>query len=127
TGAQRAHAAAHAFAGRRGGLAALRRAAGGTPVVLLDDIVTTGYTLAGLAGVLAAAGVPVRAAAVLAATVRRLPPRCVTPESTRRDRHPVGSNFLADFYQTRGDGSRSQRLASGVRGGADQGPPADQP
>lgn len=51
-------------------------AAGGgvvVPVVLLDDIVTTGATLAATARVLRSAGVPVTAAAVLAATRRRLP------------------------------------------------------
>jgi predicted amidophosphoribosyltransferase len=42
--------------------------------VVLDDIVTTGATLAAVTGVLAAAGAPVAGAAVLAATRRRLPP-----------------------------------------------------
>nr|MDT0659202.1 ComF family protein [Micromonospora sp. DSM 115978] len=54
-----------------GGLARLRQVAAGCPVVVLDDIVTTGATLAAVTRVLAANGVPVTAAAVLAATTRR--------------------------------------------------------
>jgi predicted amidophosphoribosyltransferase len=47
----------------------------GEPVILLDDVVTTGATLAAAADRLAGAGVPVAGAAVLAATRRhrRLP------------------------------------------------------
>lgn len=42
------------------------------PVVLLDDVVTTGATLAAAAARLATAGIPVTGAAVLAATRRRM-------------------------------------------------------
>lgn len=54
-------------------VAALRYAARGRRVVLLDDIVTTGATLSAIARLLAAAEVRVDAAALLAATVRRYP------------------------------------------------------
>jgi predicted amidophosphoribosyltransferase len=43
------------------------------PAILLDDIVTTGATLAVISARLAGAGVPVTGAAVLAATLRRRP------------------------------------------------------
>lgn len=68
--AGRAAAAASAFRLRPNRLPALRRAAAGRAVLLLDDIVTTGVTLAAVAGRLAEAGVRVDAAAVLAATRR---------------------------------------------------------
>jgi len=44
------------------------------PVILLDDVVTTGATLAAAAAKLAEAGIPVAGAAVLAATRRTHPP-----------------------------------------------------
>lgn len=44
------------------------------PVILLDDVVTTGATLAAAAARLAEAGIPVAGAAVLAATRRTHPP-----------------------------------------------------
>jgi predicted amidophosphoribosyltransferase len=69
--AGRAVAAASAFRLRTGQAPALRRVAAGRAVVVLDDIVTTGVTLAAVASLLAGAGVRVHAAAVLAATTRR--------------------------------------------------------
>lgn len=68
----RARLAQHAFVGRPARLTALRALR--IPVVLLDDVVTTGATLAAVAASLAGAGVPVRLAAVLAATELRHPP-----------------------------------------------------
>jgi predicted amidophosphoribosyltransferase len=67
----RAAAAADAFGLRPGRIPALRRLAGGRTVIVLDDIVTTGATLAAVATLLRAAGVPVATAAVLAATELR--------------------------------------------------------
>jgi predicted amidophosphoribosyltransferase len=70
--ADRAALAAQAFTVVPRRVAAVRRAAGaGARVVLVDDVVTTGVTLAAAADGLRAAGVPVASAAALAATVRR--------------------------------------------------------
>ncbi|GIG86077.1 ComF family protein [Plantactinospora endophytica] len=69
--AGRAAAASEAFRLRAGRLRVVRCSAAGRAVVLLDDIVTTGVTLAAVTGRLEQAGIPVYAAAVLAATVRR--------------------------------------------------------
>jgi predicted amidophosphoribosyltransferase len=74
-GLDTAQRAAHALGGLR---VRQLRAAGlrrwqqrtGAPVILLDDIITTGATLAAATTRLAAAGVPVAGAAVLAATRR---------------------------------------------------------
>ncbi|MDG4820904.1 ComF family protein [Asanoa sp. WMMD1127] len=66
--AQRAIAAAAAFQPRR-----TRSRANGGAVVLVDDIVTTGATLAAVTAVLLRSGIPVDGAAVLAATRRRHP------------------------------------------------------
>jgi len=80
--AQRAIAAAAAFRLRPRHAARVRAATGaagsgsGTAaaaVVLVDDIVTTGATLAAIATILAGAGIRVDAAATLAATRRRHP------------------------------------------------------
>jgi predicted amidophosphoribosyltransferase len=65
----RARAARDAFVPRPRRMAALRAA--GLPVVVVDDVLTTGATVAAVAGRLAAEGVPVVYAAVLAATRRR--------------------------------------------------------
>lgn len=69
--AGRAAAAESAFRMRRSALSRLPAVSAGRTVIVLDDIVTTGVTLASLTTVLANAGVAVRAAAVLAGTVRR--------------------------------------------------------
>ncbi|BCJ32368.1 ComF family protein [Actinocatenispora sera] len=70
TAAARIARADQAFRLRPGAPAAPRDG----PVVLLDDLITTGATLAGAARLLSAAGVPVTAAVTLAATQRRHPP-----------------------------------------------------
>ncbi|GAB3799439.1 ComF family protein [Micromonospora zhanjiangensis] len=69
--AGRAAAAAQAFRVRRRALRRLPSVCAGRTVIVLDDIVTTGATLAAVTGVLTQVGVPVQAAAVLAGTVRR--------------------------------------------------------
>jgi len=70
--ADRLRVAAGAFALSAGRLPALRAAvAAGARPVLVDDVVTTGATLAAVAGGLRAAGVDPQVAAVLAATRRR--------------------------------------------------------
>jgi ComF family protein len=75
--AARATAAASAFT--------LRRAAfDGAPVVLVDDIITTGATLTAAADLLRAAGLRISMAAVLAATPRRTPPACRVGDPRRR-------------------------------------------
>jgi predicted amidophosphoribosyltransferase len=64
----RAQAAREAFATRSGRAEDLRAVADAGVVVLLDDVVTTGATLAAAARCLSDAGVPVAFAATLAAT-----------------------------------------------------------
>jgi predicted amidophosphoribosyltransferase len=74
--ATRAAEAARAFVPRPRELTRMAAAVGrGAVVVPVDDILTTGGTLAALAGRLRAGGVPVPVAAVLAATRRRSGPR----------------------------------------------------
>jgi predicted amidophosphoribosyltransferase len=69
--AGRARVAAMAFRVRPAAVAVLRRVTGaGAQVVVVDDIVTTGVTLSAVSQRLAAAGVRVDRAAVLAATRR---------------------------------------------------------
>jgi orotate phosphoribosyltransferase len=69
----------------------------GPAVVVLDDLVTTGATLAAVAAVLGRAGLPVTAAAVLAATRRRLPPAASprSEETGRPGRHVNGQGANA--------------------------------
>ncbi len=68
--ASRAEAARTAFAPHRRRAAALPAAAADALVVVLDDVLTTGATLAAVSGLLARSGAPVAFGAVLAATRR---------------------------------------------------------
>jgi predicted amidophosphoribosyltransferase len=84
--ADRERLAAAAFACVPGRLPALRIAvAHGARLVLVDDVVTTGATLAAAANRLATGGLPVTVAAVLAATARRHPP--ATPRTDDNGSH----------------------------------------
>jgi len=83
--AARAASAAGAFRLRGHRLARLRGSVADATVVVLDDVITTGATLAAVAGELTRAGVPVAAAAVLAATRRRAIPHLGGGFPTRRD------------------------------------------
>jgi len=67
----------------RGALRARQRL-DGLPVVLVDDVVTTGATLAEAARALRAAGADVRGAAVVAATLRMVRPHVGTPAPPER-------------------------------------------
>lgn len=72
--AQRAEIAREAFAARRFGHDKLARAAAQARVVLIDDVITTGVTLAAATQVLAGVGIEVDACVALAATRRLVPP-----------------------------------------------------
>jgi predicted amidophosphoribosyltransferase len=73
TKSQRAQFAPQRFAARRIGINRLRGLAAQATVLLVDDVVTTGSTLAAAAQVLDRSGIAVAGCAVLAATKRRLP------------------------------------------------------
>ncbi|MEU8075788.1 ComF family protein [Catellatospora citrea] len=77
--AQRAASAAGAFALRRGAVQRARRAVPGSVTVLLDDIVTTGATLAAASVLLESAGMRVDVCVTLAATRRYLSQRAIWP------------------------------------------------
>ncbi|MEV0457129.1 ComF family protein [Catellatospora methionotrophica] len=79
TSAQRAVAAVGAFVVRRGAVEQARRAAPGSVTVLLDDIVTTGSTLAAASCLLAEARIHVDACVTLAATRRYPAQRAIWP------------------------------------------------
>lgn len=72
---ERANAAAVAFTPRRWGHARVMRVARHACVVLVDDVITTGVTMAAASEILAQVGVDVDACVALAATRRRLPAR----------------------------------------------------
>lgn len=81
--ASRAAAAAGAFRQRPNQVRRLADAQrAGALVIAVDDVITTGATLAALTGRLAESGVRVSAAATLAATIRRNPP---AGSATERD------------------------------------------
>jgi predicted amidophosphoribosyltransferase len=71
--AERARLAQERFRVSGWGIAKVRKLASAATVVLADDIMTTGATLAAAADVLATTGVEVSACVTLAATRRRLP------------------------------------------------------
>lgn len=73
---QRVAAAREAFAMRRLGQGQLARLASEAKVVLVDDVITTGHTMAAAVGALAAAGIAVDACVALAATQRRIAASC---------------------------------------------------
>src|SRR5262249_9454937 len=74
--AARAEAARDAFRPRvRPAKRLAQAAAAGACVIAVDDVITTGATLAALTSRLAAVGIPIDGAVTLAATRRRMPPR----------------------------------------------------
>jgi predicted amidophosphoribosyltransferase len=77
TSAQRAAGAAAGFVLRSRGIERVRRTAPGCVTMLLDDIVTTGSTLAAASELLAGAGVRVDGCVTLAATRRIQPQRAI--------------------------------------------------
>jgi predicted amidophosphoribosyltransferase len=106
--AGRAAAARASLRCRAGRVGRLHRAVDeGAQLVLVDDIVTTGATLAAAGGLLGTSGLPVRAAAVLAATQRRrlgIRPATVSP--------PVGAQWANRrewVVRTWGDSGASTR------------------
>jgi predicted amidophosphoribosyltransferase len=98
----RAANARTAFVLRPSRVAAVRSAAeAGVQVVLLDDVLTTGATLAAVAHVLADAGVPVEFAATVAATRLRHVPSPEAINAAMLDR----SGSLSPIAQISWDGS----------------------
>jgi predicted amidophosphoribosyltransferase len=73
----------------------IRRSAGaaliGPPIVLVDDVITTGSTLAEAARALRSGGVIIAGAATVAATERRSARRAEGPLGPERDRTTVGN------------------------------------
>jgi predicted amidophosphoribosyltransferase len=83
--------AAGRSANLRGSLAARRALPPGLPVVVVDDLVTTGASLAEACRALRAAGADVRACAVVAATARRGAAGSAQGRATARKGDPLSS------------------------------------
>ena len=108
TVAERRSVAVDSLRIRRARIGVLRRAAlrKGT-LVVVDDIVTTGATLAAVTGRLEEANVQVTGAAVLAATRLRRAGRAAS--AGRRGGVPERGNLSGSVSRTRGDGRASAR------------------
>ncbi len=106
--ASRAAAAQASLRPRPARLQQVRRAVGeGARLVVVDDIITTGATLAAVAGVLGSAGIPVGGAAVLAATQRR--GRITGGTTLPASDGTQWANPHESVTRTKGDGRASRR------------------